>query len=86
MNYYDLSMGKGGAGGSSNNLYALRPTDGRLIWQRQIPPGTGGLYPVEFNGVICFGSSNSVSGLRVSDGKQLWQRSTGGYIDGLFGG
>jgi len=86
VNYYDLSMGKGGTGGSSNNLYALRPTDGHLIWHRQIPPGTGGLYPVEFNGVICFGSSNSVYGLRVSDGKQLWQRPTGGYVDGLFGG
>jgi outer membrane protein assembly factor BamB len=87
VNYYDIYMGKGGTGGPSNNLlYALRPTDGHLIWHRQIPLGGSGLYPVEFNDVICFGGSNSVYGLRVSDGKQLWQLPTGGYVDGLFGG
>jgi RibD C-terminal domain len=44
-NWPDVRMGKGGTGGSSNNLlYALRPTDGHLIWHRQIPLGGSGLY------------------------------------------
>jgi outer membrane protein assembly factor BamB len=86
VNYYDITMGKIGTGNSGPNLYALRPGDGHLIWHHQIPLDTNYLYPVEFNGVICFGGLHSVYGLRVSDGKQLWQVSNGEYLDSLFGG
>ncbi|HEY6285012.1 MAG TPA: PQQ-binding-like beta-propeller repeat protein [Ktedonobacteraceae bacterium] len=85
VNYYDISMGKVGTGGSSgNDLYALYTRDGHQIWYHQIPIGGSNLYPVEFNGVICFGGSGSVYGLHLSDGKQLWQFSKGSYVDGLF--
>lgn len=86
VNYYDISMGKGGSGsGSGNDLYALRPVDGQQIWHRQVPIGGNNLYPIEFNGVICFGGAGNVYSFRVSDGKLLWQFSKVGYVDGLFG-
>lgn len=86
VNYYDISMGKAGTGSLDNILYALRPGDGSIIWQQQFPDGGNGLYPIEFNGVICFSGLNNVYGLRVSDGLKLWQFSHGRYIDGLFAG
>jgi len=87
VNYYDISMGKVGTGGSSgNDLYALHTQDGHQIWYQQIPIGGSNLYPIEFNGIICFGGLGSVYGLHLIDGKQLWQFSKGSYVDGLFAG
>jgi outer membrane protein assembly factor BamB len=87
VNYYDINLGKAGAGGSSgNDLYALRTQDGHQIWNHQIPIGGSNLYPIEFNGIICFGGLGSVYGLYLTDGKKLWQFSKGSYVDGLFAG
>lgn len=86
VNYYDISFGKAGTGGSDNYLYALRLNDGSQVWQRQFPDSSNSQYPAEFNSVVCFGDLNSVYGLRVSDGKQLWQLSISWYVEDLFEG
>ncbi|HLH63087.1 MAG TPA: PQQ-binding-like beta-propeller repeat protein [Ktedonobacteraceae bacterium] len=86
VNYYDITMGKAGTGGSDNYLYALDSGDGHILWQRQNLPYTGGLYPVEFNNIICIAGFHSVYGLSVSDGSQVWQFSPSGSVNDVFGG
>lgn len=86
VNYYDITMGKAGTGGSDNYLYSLDPGDGHILWQRQDLPYTGGSYPVEFNNIICIGGFHSVFGLSVSDGKQVWQFSPSGSVNDVFSG
>ncbi len=86
VNYYDITMGKVGTGGSGTNLYALAPGNGHVTWHRQKLSDTSNQYPVEFNNIICFGGLHSVYGLRASDGSQVWQFSPGGYVNDFFGG
>jgi outer membrane protein assembly factor BamB len=62
---------------SQGEVYALRSTDGTLIWKT--PQGTSYLYqPVVAQGVVYAGADDGhVFALRERDGAPLWQYATG---------
>lgn len=59
---------------SNGSIYALRPSDGSLLWQKQVHhqfPSP----PVVSNELLYVCTDDAVSALRVTDGSQQWQRS-----------
>jgi outer membrane protein assembly factor BamB len=76
----DSMMFISGAGPESlGAVYALRPTDGELIWKWVAPPGSSYIYqPVVAQGLVYVGANDGhVYALREQDGTPLWQYDTG---------
>jgi outer membrane protein assembly factor BamB len=75
------------AGTYDNTAYALRVSNGTLLWHTRIEGAVGEL-PVVVNGVVYFNSFVGqigpayLSALRASDGTLLWRYSTDSYILG----
>jgi outer membrane protein assembly factor BamB len=64
--------------------YALRPTDGSILWQRRIDQGGQNFAqePTISHGIVYFSSNNgSIYALRASDGALLWHHALGGIPD-----
>ena len=55
-------------------MYALRSSDGSLLWQRQIHDQTPSP-PVLANGLIYVSTGEAVSALQATDGSLRWQHS-----------
>ncbi len=63
----------------SQSLYALRASDGKQLWSKQLGANPGPLLniPVLSNGVIYIdGNVNGVLALRTSDGGTIWQQNS----------
>lgn len=65
---------------TNGTVYALRPSSGAVLWQRQLNVGgqniVGG--PTIAHGIVYVGATNgSLYALRASDGTLLWQRVLG---------
>lgn len=71
------------AGAGSNGVYALRASDGHVLWHREIE-GSVSFDPLLVNGIVYISSSvgdglSYTYALRASDGAQLWRYSSNNY-------
>lgn len=65
-----------GDSGVSTILFAVRASDGSLLWSHQLAGETLGI-PAAADGVLYVGSIGALSALRASDGMTLWRSEVG---------
>lgn len=81
----DVANGMVYVDSKNGSVYALKESDGTLVWSRSIAkPGAGNRSSpvVATNGVLYVGSHDkNLYALNASTGAFLWKRSTGAFID-----
>lgn len=72
--YVVVGTTNGNAGSSS--LYALRISNGSILWKLQLGQGVQVAQPIASNGVIYISETNYAYALKASDGTVLWKYKT----------